>query len=115
MLPRRLLSNQNNKFVTMECALAELKGVFLRENINFDEFYNIVKSNSIILPILREHWLIAADIKNGFRKKRKHFGLINAVLIAKQKELNCNVITGDPPFQGHEECGLYLTLRVGMG
>jgi len=100
LILKKLFENQKDKFITLECSLAEIKGVCSREKINFNEFYHIVKTNSIILRIQREHWLNAADIKTEFRKKRKNFGLIDAVLIAKQKELSCSLITGDPHFKG---------------
>lgn len=96
----KLFEDINNKFVTLDCTLAELKGVSIRDNLDFDEILVDVKNNSVILPVLREHWLNAAEIKSQYRKKKKHFGLIDAILVAKQKELKCKLISGDPHFKG---------------
>ena len=63
------------------------------------DLYEIIKINSIILPVLRTTWIEAAGIKHELRKKIKHFGLIDAILVAKQKELKCKVISGDPHFK----------------
>jgi len=94
-----LLDNKNNKFITMECCLAELKGFCLREYSDFNKMYNIIKKNSIVLPVLNEHWLQAADIKHEIRKKVKDFGIIDSILVAKQNELKCVIVSGDRHFK----------------
>ena len=99
LILEKLLQNKNNKFVTMECSIAELLSYCLREGYDFNKLYNIVKINSIILPILRNHWLNAAKIKSKYRRIKKHFGLLDAILIAKQQELKCKIISGDTHFK----------------
>ena len=96
---RRLFLNMGNKFITIECCLAELKGYCLKNNLNFDKMQSAVKKNSAIFPVLREHWLDAAEIKSEMRKKFKDFGLIDSILIARQKELNCKIISGEKHFK----------------
>ncbi|MBS3141979.1 PIN domain-containing protein [Candidatus Woesearchaeota archaeon] len=91
---------RKEKLVTMECCLAELKGFCLRHEIDVDSFLGIVRVNSVVLPVLEEHWLAAAEIKVRMRKKQPSFGLIDALLIAKQNQLNCKIVTGDPHFKG---------------
>ena len=88
-----------NKFITIECCLAELKGFCLKNNFDFDKMLSSVKKNSVIFPVLREHWTAAADIKSEMRKKFKDFGLIDSILIAMQKELNCKIISGEKHFK----------------
>ena len=66
---KNLLDAGEDKFITMECCLAELNGHSLREKIDFKEAYKIVKSNSIILPVLRSAWLEAASIKHELRRR----------------------------------------------
>ena len=97
---RRLFKNIGNKFITIECCLAELKGYCLKNSFDFDKMNDSVKKNSVIFPVLREHWLAAAEIKSEMRKKFKDFGLIDSILIARQKELNCKIISGEKHFKG---------------
>jgi len=96
---KRLLENKNNKFISMDCNLAELKGFCLREGMDFSSMYRVVKKDSIILPVIIDIWLKAAETKHEIRKKVKDFGLIDAVLVAKQNELNCMLISGDEHFK----------------
>ena len=95
----KLFKNINNKFITMECSLAELKGYCLKNNFNFDKMHSAVNKNSFIFPVLKEHWLGAAAIKSEMRKRFKDFGLIDSILIEKQKELNCKIISGENHFK----------------
>ncbi|MBI2652790.1 PIN domain-containing protein [Candidatus Woesearchaeota archaeon] len=97
---KKLLDNKNHKFITMECTLTELKSYCLRTGNNFNQMRNVLKRNSVILPVLNRHWLDAADIRHEIRKKVKDFGLIDAILVAKQNELKCMIISGDRHFIG---------------
>ena len=49
------------------------------------------------LGVLRMKGL--SKIKHELRKKIKNFGLIDSILVAKQQELNCKIITGDSHFK----------------
>ena len=100
LLLKKLLDNKNNKFVTMDCTASELKSYCLRTNNDFAEMYNALKRNSIILPVLISHWLNAAEIRHEVRKNVKDFGLIDSILMAKQMELQCKIISGDNHFKG---------------
>jgi len=97
---KKLFQKKNSKFVTMECCLAELFGYSYREKRDFNELYRLINQNSYIFPVLREHWLSAGKIKAEMRKKRQGFGLIDAILLAKQRELKCKLVSGDPHFKG---------------
>lgn len=94
-----LLIKKNSKLITLESCLAELKCFALREDLDFDEMYTLVRNNSYILAITRDIWLIAAKIRELLRKTMPDFGLMDALIVAKQKELNCKVITGDSHFK----------------
>lgn len=97
---QELFNHKNNKFVTMECCIAELRGYCLKNNFDFGLLFSAVSKNSLILPVLREHWIKAAKIKHDMRKKIPNFGLIDSILLAKQEELSCKIITGDHHFKG---------------
>lgn len=96
---QELFDNLRNKFITMECSLSELRGYCLKNNFNFEQMYSVVEKNSLVLPVLREHWINAAKIKHEIRKKIERFGLIDSILVAKQKELDCKIVTGDHHFK----------------
>jgi len=100
LILQRLLEDMNHKFITMECCIAELKGFALKNKISFRRIYEMVKSNSIVLPVLIDHWLAAAGQRYEMRKTRKGFGLIDSILLAKQQELKCKLISGDSHFKG---------------
>lgn len=96
---RKLLEDSNNKFITMECCLSEFFGFCLKNNHNFAEAYDMVKTNSVILPVMAANWVESAKIRFELRKNIPHFGLIDAILVSKQKELKCRIISGDPHFK----------------
>ena len=97
---KKLLDNKNHKFITLYCTVSELRSYCLRTSRNFDQMYSTLKKNSIILPVLNEHWLNAASIRHEIRKKVRDFGLVDAILLAKQNELKCMIVSGDPHFIG---------------
>ena len=94
-----LVDNKNHKFITMECTLSEVNGYCLRTGSDFDRLNGIIKKNSVMLPVTSDIWLKAAETKHEIRKKIKDFGLIDSILVAKQKELNCMIISGDEHFK----------------
>jgi len=97
---KKLLDNKNHKFITMECTISELKCYCLRNDIDFNRMHITLKKNSVLLPVLTNHWLEAAQIRHEIRKKVKDFGLIDSILVAKQNELKCQIVSGDNHFKG---------------
>jgi len=96
---KNLLDDIKNKFVTMECCIAELVGYCLKNKLEFSKLYIIIKKNSIVLPVMVDNWIAAAKIKFELRKEIENFGLIDSILISKQKELKCKIISGDSHFK----------------
>ena len=96
---KKIIDNKNNKFITMECSLAELWGYCSKNNVVFSRIYNIVKKNSFVLPVLAYHWIEAAKIRFETRKKVRDFGLIDSILVSKQNELKCMIVSGDSHFK----------------
>jgi len=97
---KKLFSNQANTFLTLPCCLGEIKGWALREQRNFTDLLTIIRANSTIPPLNDDDWIKAAEARFTQRKKRKGFGFIDAVILVKQQELSCKVITGDAHFKG---------------
>ncbi len=96
---RKLFEDKRNEFLSVECSLSELKGWALREKKDFGRLYSIVKANSHIESVDLQDWLNGADIKSEMRKKMNDFGLMDALLIAKQKRYECKIVSGDPHFE----------------
>jgi len=96
---KRLFLDETNQFVTVECCLAEIKGWSLKYNLEFEQFFKIIRANSNIISISEHDWIHAAEEKFNQRRTQKDFGLIDAVILIKQKQLNCKVISGDKHFR----------------
>ena len=96
---KKLFLDDKNSFLTMGCCLAEIKGLALKNNRDFNQLYKIIKANSRILAITERDWIDTAKERFEQRKKQKDFGLIDAVILVKQKELNCKIVSGDKHFK----------------
>lgn len=99
LILRKLFLEEKNKFLTVECCLAEIKGWAIRSERDFNELFEIIRANSLILPLTQHDWIDAADVRVEQRKKQKDFGLIDAMILVKQKEIGCKVISGDKHFK----------------
>ena len=96
---KKLFLDGKNQFLTVECCLAEIKGWAIKNNKNFDKLYKIIRANSNLSGITEYNWIDAAIERAEQRKTRKNFGLIDAIILIKQKELNCKIISGDRHFE----------------
>ena len=103
----RIIEERDDTIITLECNIAELKGYCLRQGSDFEESYTIVRANSEIHSIHIEDWLDATQIRHDMRKTRKHFGMIDSLIIAFQKKYGGIVVTGDSHFKGLEDV-IYL-------
>lgn len=105
---QQLLEDENNIIYTPECGLAELKGWAIREKLDFDELYRIVRKLSGIQSVTTSDWLEAASIRSEMRKTMKDFGMIDSLIVAQQKRLGCKVVSGDSYFK-HIEDTIFLS------
>ena len=94
---KNIIEDQNNVILTPECCLAEIKGWAIRESMDFEELYSIMRKVSDVRCILTRDWLDAAAIRSELRKKG--FGMMDALIIAQQKRVGCKVVSGDPQFE----------------
>lgn len=97
---KEIIEDENNIIITPECCLAEIRGWSIREKLDFDELYSIIRKISDIQCILTQDWLGAALIRSEIRKNRKDFGMIDALIMAQQKRMGFKVVSGDPHFKG---------------
>ena len=95
---RKLLMNSENNFITCDCTVAEIRLWAIRVNQDFNELFRVVQSNSSLSPITLHDWLNAAIARQKMRKTRERFGLIDALLLVKQREFKCRLISGDVHF-----------------
>ena len=96
---KELFSVEENIFFTVECCLGELSSWCLRNKKDFNELFRVIRANSKILLVSQHNWIDVGKERFQQRKTQKDFGLIDAVLLVKQKELNCKVVTGDKHFK----------------
>ncbi len=96
---KKILENPRNTLITLENCIAELHEWCLKHDIDFEKLFRIVRGSSTIEAININDWIRAAKIKFDQRKKTKGFGLMDALILAKQSELKCKIITGDKHFK----------------
>ena len=78
----------------------------MQEKIDFLKIKAIIKSNSGIVETFSNEWLEAAQIKFEKRKKYKNFGLVDALILEKQKQLKAIIVTGDKHFKDSKDIEL---------
>ena len=88
-----------NSLFTPENCIAELRIWCLEERIDFEEILEIIRKCSSIEPINLNNWKEAASIRQEQRKTQSNFGLMDAIILAKQKEIKGRIVTGDRHFQ----------------
>ncbi len=96
---KKIIDESSNECLTLESSLAELKGWSLKDDFDFTVVLGAVRNNSHLESIEFEDWIIAAEIKAKMRKTLPDFGLMNALLLAKQKKHGGKIVTGDPHFE----------------
>lgn len=100
---KELFDDDKNEFYTVECCLAEIQGWALKNNQPFEELFKIIRMNSTLTELTPHDWIDAGKERFEQRKRQKDFGLIDATLLVKQKELGGKVISGDPHFKGMKQ------------
>lgn len=96
---KNIMDSPHNRFITLHSSVAELHEWCLKEGREFEKLFGIIRVASSIEPIALDNWIEATSIKHEMRKYIKDFGLIDAILLAKQKEFKCRIITGDKHFE----------------
>lgn len=96
---KKLLSNQENQFLTVECCLGEINGWSLRNKYNFEDFFKVIRADSQIVPLSQYDWILGAEERHEQRKTQKDFGLIDAILLVKQRQYQSKIISGDKHFK----------------
>ncbi len=90
---------RKNECYTLESNLSEIYAWTIKAQQDFAFVLKIITAKTKILPISRNNWLRAAEIRINQRKEWKDFGLMDALMVAKQEEMKCDLITGDKHFK----------------
>ena len=96
---KEMFLDEAKEFFTVECCLAEIRGWSLKNNKDFEMLLKIIKANSSIMHLTEQDWIKAGEERHEQRKMQKDFGLIDAVIVVKQKEYAAKVISGDLHFK----------------
>lgn len=96
---KHIIEDTQNSIVTLESCIAEIYLWCLREEKDFDSSFKIIKNCSSIIQINLANWIEAAKIRHENRKKIGNFGIMDAVILAKQKEIEFKIVTGDKHFK----------------
>ena len=99
---KKLIENDAS-LITLESSISEICLWCLREEKDFSRVLSIIKTYSHIEAITLTSWVEAAKIREQKRKTIKDFGLMDALLLAKQQELNAKIVTGDPHFKHQKD------------
>ena len=96
---KKLFSDEKNNFFTIACSLAEIRSWALMNDEDFDKLYKIMQANSTIIDVTQNNWIETGRERFKQRRSQKDFGMIDAILLVKQKESNSKLITGDKHFK----------------
>ena len=96
---KALIDDKENTFTTLESSVAELYDWCLKEARDLDELLRIVRAVSSVEPITLHRWLAATQLRLHNKKSVKDFGLMDALLLARQRESKSLIVTGDKHFQ----------------
>ncbi len=96
---RTLFAGGGHSFLTVECCLAELYGWALKNDVDIESALRVVRANSTIVRINEQDWIAAGKIRFTQRETQKDFGLIDSVLLVKQHQIGCSLISGDLHFK----------------
>lgn len=97
---RKLFDDEDNSFFALDCCLAEIHGWALKNNQDAGRLLRIIRADSDILHVKENDWVEAGLVRYDERKEQEDFGLIDSALIVKQKEMGCQIISGDLHFKG---------------
>ena len=96
---KKIIDNPKNNIITLDSCIAEVYLWCLREGKDFRFSFNLIKNYSSIEQIHLTNWIEAAKIRHENRKKTSRFGIMDAIVLSKQKEIGCEILTGDKHFE----------------
>lgn len=99
----RIIDSMENEIFSSIITIAEVCGIFKRENrdaeLAFQSIINLSNIFNINPELAKEAGILHAEIK----KKIKDFGLADAFVLLTARKLGAKIVTGDPHFKGFKE------------
>jgi predicted nucleic acid-binding protein len=93
----------NYEVYTCAITLGEVVSKVARKGKDAKTAYDVLTSNSQIIPVAEELSLHAGLIHCEMRKTIKDFGLADAYILAAARKLKSKIVTGDPHFKEVKE------------
>jgi predicted nucleic acid-binding protein len=90
----------DDEIYTSAITIGEVVSKILRMGQDAKPAYEVISSNSQIIPANQELSYQAGVVHCEMRKTQKDFGLADAYILATARKLKTKVLTGDSHFQG---------------
>lgn len=94
-----ILKQNQDEIYSLSLILAEVVSKFKREKQDFSLAFRIISSNSRILEVSPEIAKEAGLLHAEAKKKKRNFGLIDAIIWTVAKKLNAKLVTCDSHFK----------------
>lgn len=94
---------ENEDGFTPSVVLIELSCKLKKEEYNFKNILNFIKSKTTIIGIKEETIIKCGEIYLEERKKKSGFSMIDAVILAIAKENNAKILTKDSHFKDFDK------------
>ncbi len=94
-----ILLTSENKIYTSNIVLAEVVSKFKREKMDFKEAIRIILSNACVVDVDKNIAIEAGIFHADIKKKKKDFGLVDAIIWISAQNLNSKIVTGDNHFK----------------
>ncbi|MEK6973654.1 MAG: PIN domain-containing protein [Nanoarchaeota archaeon] len=100
---KNIVEDSNNLIYTNVITIAELSSFFERKDSSFKEAKKLLISLSSPIPINTEFADEAGKLHAELKKKIRHIGLADILVLLTAKKLNAKVVTGDEDFRDLKE------------
>lgn len=92
-----------NETATPSIVLIELSCKSAKENWDFEEYFNFIKSKSSIIGLNNKMILKCGEIYVKERKKKPSFGIVDAMILTAAIETKAKILTIDNHYKNLDE------------
>jgi predicted nucleic acid-binding protein len=85
--------------ITPTIVVAELSEKYRKEKLHLDDDLDFIISKTRIVPLSVEIALEAGKLSHDRKRKIKHWGMADSIVLATAIEFNAKVVTGDEHFR----------------
>lgn len=90
---------ESSKGITPTIIIAELSEKYQREKLAFEEDLGFIISRTRIVPLDTEIAEKAGVLSHERKRKVKHWGLADSIVLATAREQKAKIVTGDEHFR----------------